>query len=232
MEFIFMLTRDDQTIHDCLDVVRRASALGVRHIGFKDIGVEGATLEKLNTLIRDAGATSYLEVVSTTRDRALTSARLATAIGVDRLLGGTWVEATMELLEGTSTEYLPFVGYPEGHPTRLGGSPESVAADVARYAALGCAGVDLLAYRAFESDPIELVRSARSAFDGDLVVAGNVATAGQVQALFKAGADAFTIGSAVFAGAIEPRCGLLEAQLQGVLDMLSKLAHPDTSTGN
>lgn len=217
MDFIFMLTRDDQTVEDCLDVLDAIDGLRLRHVGFKDVGVDARTLDALAARIRRAGATSYLEVVSTSPEACLRSARVAVDIGVDRLLGGTEVERTLEILAGSGVAYHPFPGRPEGHPTRLGGTPETIAADCRRFAALGCAGVDLLAYRATEADPLALVRAARAATPGYLIVAGSVNSAARIRALAAAGADAFTIGSAAFDGSFSPRKGLLRSQLRDIL---------------
>jgi phosphoribosylformimino-5-aminoimidazole carboxamide ribonucleotide (ProFAR) isomerase len=85
------------------------------------------------------------------------------------------------------------------------------------YDARGCGGVDLLAYRATEADPLELVRAARRGTSGYLVVAGSVDSVEQIEALKAAGADAFTIGSAVFNGSFSPRRGMLTNQLRDVL---------------
>ena len=216
MDFIFMLTRDDRTVTDAREVVALLGDAGVTHVGFKDIGLEPAALRKLHEDIRALGATSYLEVVSTSAQDALASARFAAEIGVDRLMGGTLVEETLDILAGTEVEYFPFPGRPVGHPTVLDGTPDDVAADSENYERLGCAGVDLLAYRTSGDDPIALVRAARAAISGRLVVAGNVASAEQVSALAEAGADAFTIGSAVFAGEIDRRSALLRSQLAAV----------------
>jgi hypothetical protein len=165
------------------------------------------------------GATSYLEVVSTSPETMLQSARVARDIGIDRLLGGTQVEAVLALLAGTQVEYLPFPGRPFDHPTKLGGSAAQVEADCRRFRAQGCAGVDLLAYRATESDPIELVKAARRGLDGGiLLVAGGVKSPAQIKALAAAGADSFTIGSAAFDGSFAPNLGSLRSQLTAVLD--------------
>jgi len=217
MEFIFMLTRDDQTIEDGLEVLEFVTRTGVRHIGFKDVGVDRETLAGLTDRIKVAGAVSYMEVVSTTLEACLASARTALEIGVDRLLGGTEIEPTLALLEGSGIAYFPFPGRPEGHPTRLGGRPEDVAADCRRFEALGCAGADLLAYRAVEADPIDLVRAARGALTGELIVAGSIDSPERIQALAEAGADAFTIGSAAFDGSFSPRKGSLRSQLRDIL---------------
>lgn len=214
-----MLTRSDQTVTDCLDVLDDIRGVGLTHLGFKDVGVPPDVLAELARRIRAAGATSYMEVVSTSREACLQSARVARDIGVDRLLGGTQVDEVLEILAGSATQYLPFPGKPFDHPTKLGGSPADVEADCRRYRARGCAGVDLLAYRATESDPLELVQAARRGLDGGtLLVAGSVGRPEQVRALAAAGADSFTVGSAVFDGSFSPHVGSLRSQLRAVLD--------------
>lgn len=213
-----MLTRADRTVTDALDVLDDTRALGLRHIGFKDVGVEPAAMAALHRRIKELGAASYLEVVSTSADASLQSLRLARELGVDHVLGGTQVEAAVALLAGSHVRYLPFPGGPFGHPTQLRGSALDIAADCRRFRALGVAGVDLLAYRATEAEPIELVRAARAAMEGTLLVAGGVGSAAQVRALAAAGADAFTVGSAVFDGSFAPNVGSLRSQLKAVLD--------------
>ncbi len=212
-----MFTRDDQTVEDCLEVFDAIRDVGVRHLGFKDVGVGARVLARLVERIKAAGATSYLEVVSTTPEACLRSARTAVEIGVDRLLGGTAVEPILEIAAGRGVAYYPFPGRPEGHPTRLGGRPEDIARDCRQFARLGCAGVDLLAYRATEAAPLDLVRAARAATPGHLVVAGSVNTPARVRELRAAGADAFTVGSAAFDGSFSPRKGLLASQLRDIL---------------
>ena len=201
MDFIFMLTRHDATVPDCLDVMDAIAGLGLAHIGFKDIGADAEMLRALNRRIKAAGATSYLEVVATTDEAALRSARMAVAIGVDRLLGGKLVAQTLAILAGTGIAYFPFPGRPVGHPTALGGGATDVEGDCRDYAALGCAGVDLLAYRATEAEPLDLVRAARRGLGADktLICAGGVDSPARIAALREAGCDAFTVGSAAFA---------------------------------
>jgi hypothetical protein len=217
VEFIFMLTRDDQTVEDCLDVFDIIRDTGVRHIGFKDVGVERTTLATLNAGIKASDAVSYMEVVSTTSEACLNSARTALEVGVDRLLGGTEVAATLEILQGSGIAYYPFPGRPEGHPTRLHGDPADVAADCRQAEALGCAGVDLLAYRAADAEPLDLIRAARDALSGELIVAGSIDTPERIRALADAGVDAFTIGTAAIDGSFSPRKGSLRSQLRDIL---------------
>jgi hypothetical protein len=218
MDFIFMLTRQDRTIPGCLDVLAQIAPLGLSHIGFKDIGADEFTLRALNTGIKALGAQSYLEVVATSPEAALRSARIAASIGVDHLLGGTQAPEILHLLQGTGVKYYPFPGTPTGHPTQLGGSPEQIAAHTADFIVQGCAGVDLLAYRATQADPLALVAAARAACgSAKLICAGGVDCPDRIAALRAAGADAFTIGSAAFDGSFAPNKPGLIAQLQDII---------------
>ena len=213
-----MLTRGDKTVEDCLSVFDEIAPLGLKHVGFKDVGVEPATLLKLTERIRRAGAISYMEVVSETPEACLRSARVARELGIDRLLGGTNVAAITDIIAGTHTDYYPFPGFPEGHPTRLGGTAQDVTAHCRNYRAAGCAGADLLAFRATEADPLELVRAARTGLaDGYLIVAGSITSAERIRTVADAGADAFTIGTAVFDGTYNPRKGSILSQLGDVI---------------
>ena len=217
MDFIFMLTWGDRTVKNCLEIFDSIANTVLGHVGFKDIGVGRATLAELHGRIKATGAVSYMEVVGTTSEACLDSARLGLELGVDRLLGGFEVAATMELLAGSGIAYYPFPGRPEGHPTRLHGSPAEVAADCARIEQAGCAGADLLAYRAVDAEPLALVEAARAALSGELIVAGSIDTPDRIQALAAAGVDAFTIGTAAFEGAFSPGKAGLRAQIEDIL---------------
>lgn len=218
MDFIFMLTRGDKTVEDCLEVLEQIGPLGLGHIGFKDVGVAPRTLHQLTDRIRSLGAISYMEVVSETPEACIRSAEVARELGVDRLLGGTDVKTITGILAGTHTEYYPFPGFPAGHPTKLGGKPADVTAHCESFRAAGCAGADLLAYRATEADPLDLIRAARKGLgDGYLIVAGSITSRERIRAVAEAGADAFTIGTAVFDGSYNPRKGSILSQLGDVV---------------
>jgi hypothetical protein len=219
MDFIFMLTQRDRTVPAPLEVLDLIRPLGLRHIGFKDIGVPPQELAKLAESIRAMGAVSYMEVVSTGQNDCLHSARIARELGVDRLLGGTQVDEILAILDGSATAYFPFPGRPIGHPTRLAGTPEEVEAQCRAFMDKGCPGADLLAYRATEADALDLVAASRRGLGptGYLIVAGSVNTAEQIRALKMAGADAFTIGSAVFDHSFSPRKPSICSQLEDIV---------------
>jgi hypothetical protein len=217
VDFIFMMTRADRTIVDCLDIFDEVADLGLRHIGFKDIGVAPEVQETLHRRIKDAGATSYLEVVSLTPETARRSALAARRLGVDRLLGGADAPAILDAIAGSGIDYYPFVGSPHGHPTALAGSPEEIARDCRRADELGCAGVDLLAFRAETESPMALVRAARAALRGRLVVAGSISSPDQISELAGLGVDAFTVGTSLFEARFAPGKPALRQQLAEVI---------------
>ena len=218
MDFIFMLTRNDRTVSDCLHVIDLIEPLRLRHIGFKDVGVTAASAAELVNRIKASGATSYMEVVGTGPQAADWSIRTAAEIGVDRVLGGQEIATAMQVLQATGAGYYPFAGRPSGHPTQLAGSPEVIAEDCHRARAAGCSGVDLLAYRATDANPLDLVTAARAALDGGtLIVAGSIHSPAQIRALAAAGVDAFTIGSSAFNGSFSPDKGSLLSQLRDIL---------------
>ena len=115
MDFIFMLTRDDATVANALEIVSAVKPLGLAHIGFKDVGVEPEIFRRLGTAIREAGARVWMEIVSTSRAEELRSIALGRDIGVDFLMGGVGAEDGIRLLAGSATRYLPFAGKPVGH---------------------------------------------------------------------------------------------------------------------
>jgi hypothetical protein len=136
-DFIFMLTHTDRTIPDAQNRVPEALGAGVRHIGFKDIGLPFASLRRLADTIRAAGATLYLEVVSLGAESEEASARAAVELGVDVLMGGTRPHVVLPVLAGTGIRYYPFPGEIVGHPSALAGTTDAIVESACRLAAMG-----------------------------------------------------------------------------------------------
>ncbi|WP_363282163.1 cupin domain-containing protein [Mesorhizobium sp.] len=200
LRFIFMLTRNDRTVEDASKQLQTALKLGVRHIGFKDIGLPIEQLKSLNAAIKAGGATSYLEVVSLDRDSEVVSARAATEIGVDVLLGGTRVDDVLPVIAGIDIQYCPFPGRITGHPSMLEGSIAEIVDSARALAARdGVHGLDLLAYRSKEDVPA-LIKAVCAAVSKPVYVAGSIDTPERIGAVKDAGAAGFTIGTAALDG--------------------------------
>ncbi|MBM9402410.1 4-hydroxythreonine-4-phosphate dehydrogenase [Gluconacetobacter azotocaptans] len=201
-DFIFMLTRHDRTVENAADLVETARAAGVRHIGFKDIGLPFAALQTLAGAIRQAGAQTYLEVVSLDRESELRSVQAGIDLGVDYLLGGTHVDDALRLLEGTAIRYYPFPGRISGHPSILEGTEAGIVRSAVDLVSRpGVHGLDLLAYRFAGDVPTLMRRVCAAVADKSVIVAGSLDRAERIRAAASAGAAGFTVGTAVLDGA-------------------------------
>ncbi|MEA2198784.1 MAG: hypothetical protein QOJ25_2835 [Solirubrobacteraceae bacterium] len=214
-EFIFMLTRDDQTIGDAREVYESVAGTGVRHVGCKDLGLPRDELAALMNDIRANGHTSYLEVVSETEEATLASARVAAEIGPDYLIGGTIIEPIQEIIAGTGIRFCPYIGTVIDHPCLLRGTIVDVAADAMRAEGLGVDGINLLAYR-YDGDVNQLVEAVVGASDLPVIAAGSVDSAQRIRDLDERGVWAFTIGTAALDGKLVPGAPLAQ-QLEYIL---------------
>lgn len=203
-EFLFMLTKDDATVTDCLDVYDQVRDTDLRWVGFKDIGVPVATLRELARRIRSDGRKVVLEIVSTDAQAELASVRAGVELGVDLLMGGTQPDAALPLMKGTSIRYFPFPGLIEGHPSVLKGTMDFIAESGRQLTSRpGVAGLDLLAYR-WSGDVPALIGDVVRKSSSPVVVAGSIVNSDQIRIVSDRGAWGFTIGGAVFDRVLVP----------------------------
>lgn len=215
-DFIFMLTRNDRTVADAADHAATALRAGIRHIGFKDVGLPFDALAGLARQIREGGASTYLEVVSLDRDSEIRSVKAAIDLGVDYLLGGTHAEDVLPLLEGTPIRYYPFPGRIVGHPSILeGAQTEIVKSAVALASHPGVAGLDLLAYRSAGNVP-SLIDAVCRAVPKPIIIAGSVDRPDQIETIRRSGAAGFTVGTSALDGRFPAEGPALEFQLQAI----------------
>jgi NAD(P)H-dependent flavin oxidoreductase YrpB (nitropropane dioxygenase family) len=221
-DFIFMLTHTDRTIPDAIDRVPDALSVGVRHIGFKDVGLPFASLRGLADRIQAAGATLYLEVVSLDAQSEEASAHTAVELGVDVLMGGTRPQVVLPVLAGTGIRYYPFPGQVMGHPSVLAGSTDAIVESACRLAAMeGVDGLDLLAYRSGGDVPDLISRVCRAVATKPVVVAGSIDRPTRIAAVIAAGAAGFTVGTAALDGVFPARSAALADQLAFLVQQAS-----------
>ncbi|MGA3352678.1 MAG: 1-(5-phosphoribosyl)-5-((5-phosphoribosylamino)methylideneamino)imidazole-4-carboxamide isomerase [Acidimicrobiales bacterium] len=219
MNFIFMLTHNDTTVPNSAQVYERLRGTSLRHIGFKDIGATAEELAVVTAKAHADGLEVFLEVVSTSKESELASLDGARRIGVDWVMGGTHATEGVRILAGSNVKYCPFPGRIEGHPSILLGTVDDIAQDAKELTAMdGVFGLDLLAYRHPEEDPIEVVRAVVAASSGPVIVAGSIVTAEQIRKVAATGAWGFTIGGAIFEGRL-PGAPDLASQITAVLKM-------------
>lgn len=216
-DFIFMLTKHDKTVSDARHRLKDVLATGIKHIGFKDIGLPFDEQAALAAAIKAAGATLYLEMVGLDAESQRKSAEAAIRLGVDILMGGNQPEIVLPIIAGKGIRYYPFPGEVVGHPSKLQGTIDTIVESARRLTAMaGVNGLDLLAYR-FTGDVEELIAKVVQAVDKPVVVAGSIDSHERLEAIVKSGATGFTVGTAAFNGAFSGG-----ADLQAEIETISK----------
>ena len=227
--FIFMLTSNDSTIPNALEKLDEVLAGGVRHIGFKDVGLPFDDLKRLAKKIREAGGRSYLEVVSLDADRELESAEASVKLDVDCLLGGTRAREVIEIIRANPIRYFPFPGQIVGHPSELQGTLEDIVESARSLAALDRVhGLDLLAYR-YKGDVARLMSEVCRVSDKPVVIAGSIDSEDKITAAAQAGASAFTVGTAAFQGIFPADKEGLVPQIRSLMEIRSRAAKLSTT---
>ena len=191
-----MLTKNDLTIQNALDVFDEIKDTGVRHIGFKDIGLPMDKLKILVQRMKKQDMRTYLEVVSESEEANVKSVKSALELGVDNLIGGSYVEQTLKLMKGKKLGVFPYIGKIVGHPCLLRGSIEEIVADGKKKKAMGIDGINLLAYR-YDGNVEELITSVQKAVKVPLIVAGSIDSFERVRRMKDLKVDGFTIGGAI-----------------------------------
>jgi hypothetical protein len=220
-----MLTRNDRTIAEARARLDEVLEAGVRHIGFKDIGLNATALRELSAAIRAGGARVYLEVVSLDEESEIASARTAVSLQVDYLLGGTRPNAVLPVIRDTGIGYFPFPGRVIGHPSRLVGSIDEISVSAKALADLeGVDGLDLLAYRFIGDVPALIASVCKVIAPKPVIVAGSIDRQERIAAVVRGGAAAFTVGTAALDGVFPARSDRLSGQLQFIQAALLELA--------
>ncbi|MBY5529294.1 nitronate monooxygenase family protein [Rhizobium leguminosarum] len=221
-DFIFMLTNHDRTVGDAAERLQDVLAAGIRHVGFKDIGLPFDKLLSLASAIKAGGATLYLEVVSLDEESERRSAQAAVELGVDILMGGTRPHVVLPVIAGRNIGYYPFPGKIVGHPSKLEGTIETIVESARQLTAInGVSGLDLLAYR-FGGDVEALMTQVCEAVAKPVVVAGSIDSPERMAAVVRSGAAGFTIGTAAFNGAFSGSSNL-RLEIEAEINVLERI---------
>lgn len=214
-EFIFMLTQQDVTVPNAIEIFKEIKGTGVKLIGFKDVGLPKVELMKLVKLMKKEKMKTFIEVVSGSEEENLRSAKTAIELGVDYLIGGTYVKETLPVIKGTRIKYFPYIGKIIGHPCLLRGTVEEIVEDGRKVEKLGVDGINLLGYR-YDGDVVKLIASVKKTVNIPLIVAGSINSFERVREMAKLDVWAFTIGAAILEKKFVPD-GTLSDQIRSVL---------------
>jgi hypothetical protein len=223
LELIVMLTHHDKTVENAADLFVELKDLPITHWGFKDVGLPMEKMQNLVALMKQAGKTTYLEVVSLSEAEGLKGAELAVKGGFDVLMGTVYFSSIKNSLRGTSVKYFPFAGQVFGHPSVLDGSIDQIVQHSRSLEEQGVDGLDLLAYR-YTGDARRLLCEVVQATNIPIVCAGSVASFERIKEISDCGAWSYTIGSAFFEEKFVPEGGF-RANLMAVWNWMHKKEH-------
>jgi len=224
-EFILMLTYNDTTVQDALQIFRECRDTPVTHWGFKDVGLPPQEMKALVREMKEAGKTTYLEVVSLSEEEGLRGANIAVEAGFDILMGTVFFDSILDYLKDKPIEYYPFPGHIFGHPSIMDGSIEEVVAHAKFLESKGVPGMDLLSYR-YIGDARQLLTEVVKASGVPIVSAGSIDSYKRIAEVWRAGAWGFTIGSALFDKKFVPDGSFKENTL-AVCEWLEKTSEAD-----
>jgi hypothetical protein len=219
-ELIVMLTHQDRTVPNALELFERTKEYPITHWGFKDVGLLPEEMQTVVTAMKDAGKVTFLEVVSLSEAEGLQGARLAVELGFDILMGTVFFPSIGDYLKDKPVRYYPFPGHVYSHPSILDGTIEDIVAHACQLESYGAHGLDLLTYR-YDGEAARLLKEVVEATHIPIVSAGSIASFERISEVRDAGAWGFTIGSAFFDkkfvphGSFEENVGAVCSWLEG-----------------
>jgi len=217
-ELIVMLTYDDVTVKNAMEVFQSCKDLDVKNWGFKNVGLPVPEMKELVQAMKDAGKTVYLEVVTYDEPSCLEAAKLAIECKFDALMGTLYYPSVHKLLTDNGMDYSPFVGKVSGSPSILEGTNEEIIQDAKDMMAKGVKMFDILAYR-HVIDGQKLAYEFCAAIDAQVCIAGSISSFERIDVMFDIGPSGFTMGSALFAQKFV-KDGDFRANLEAVVDYM------------
>ena len=219
-ELIVMLTHQDETVPNALELFERTKDYPIIHWGFKDVGLPPREMKAVAEAMKKAGKITFLEVVSLSEEDGLRGARLAVDSGFDILMGTVFYPSIGDYLQDKPIRYYPFPGRIHGHPSILDGAIDDIVAHACELETYGVHGLDLLTYRYTGNAPRLLSQVVQST-QIPVVSAGSIASFERIAEVWGTGAWGFTIGSAFFEKMFVPN-GSFEENVLAVCNWLEQ----------
>lgn len=221
-QLIVMLTHNDVTVKNAAAVFDACKDLPVKFWGFKNVGISREETRALLDAMKKHGKTTCLEVVTFTEESCLDAARMAVEFGFDYFTGTVFYQSVADYLSDKPIRYYPFVGDVSGSPCILEGTMEEIAEDCRRLEAAGAHGVDLIAYRYIDGDPVELAKKVVVASKKEVILAGSISSEERIRIVNNINPFAFTMGSALFEKQFVAD-GDVRANLQKVIALMNAI---------
>ena len=196
-ELIVMLTHNDRTVENALEIFEQCKGSKAKLWGFKEKGLSLKQMKHLYSYMKECGKTTVLEVVEYTEKECLEGAKTAVECGCDILMGTIFSGSINDFCKDHNLKYMPFVGKVTERPSILEGNIKNMIDEADNYIEKGVYGIDLLGYR-YTGNAHALIKNFVSQVNAPVCIAGSVNSYKRLDEITKADAWAFTIGGAFF----------------------------------
>jgi len=217
---ILMLTKNDKTVKDAIDVFDQCKELPVKYWGFKNVGIPKDQMKILVNKMKEAGKTTCLEVVSYSEEECMAGAKLAVDFNFDYLMGTVYYKSVHDFIKKNTINYFPFCGKISGSPSILEGTYDEIIEDARQLIAKGIKGFDILAFRHVK-DGEKLARLFCKAINVPVVIAGSIDSYDKINLIDDINPWGFTMGTALFQKKFEAN-GSVKRNLELVVEYMSK----------
>ena len=196
-ELIVMLTYNDLTVNNAIEVFNDNKDTPVEYWGIKEEGIPFEEMKTLFDCMKKYGKKTVLEVVAYTEAECMKGAQTAAECGCDLLIGTLFFDSVNEFCEKQGIAYMPYVGKVSERPSILEGSAEGMIKEADEYVNKGAFGINLLGYR-HVSDQFDLSKKVVSGLSSRVSLAGGINSFDRLAEVKEISPWGFTIGSAFF----------------------------------
>lgn len=194
-KLIAMLTHNDVTTRDALELFLGAKDAPCSYWGFKDVGISEEEMRRLAGAMRENGKTVFMESLAYSEKDTMSSLETAAKCGVEYVLGGTYYKSAAQFASDRGIRILPFIGL--RNAGKLYGDMDELVACARERANHDVFGINISAYR-YDGDCDTLIRRVVAAVDKPVSIAGSVNSYERLAAVKGTGCWAFTIGGAFY----------------------------------
>ena len=219
-KLIVMLTLNDQTVEDAIDVFEECKDLPIDDWGFKNVGISLEERIRLAQLMKEAGKNTYIEDVLNEEKDMLEMAKFAAENGINNICG-RYYDSVNKYIKDKNIKYFVSSTMSFGCPVMLRGSVDEIVKQLKSYEQKGVEGFCIGAYR-HESSPEELIQGMVRELNGKIMIAGSIDSKERMTYVNDAGCFGFTMGSAIFNSKYLPN-GNFRENLIEVLKMMEEI---------
>ena len=110
LQLIVMLTHNDKTVANALEVFEKCKDTKAQFWGFKEAPLPLSEMKELYAYMKTCGKTTFLEVVAYTEEEGMAGAKVAAECGCDVLMGTCFSDAINAFCHEHGLKYMPFAG--------------------------------------------------------------------------------------------------------------------------